>query len=58
MTIPVIGIPCGRAKSRGADQPQMTVPLSYLHALIGAGAAPIMIPLELPANALDSIAAH
>ena len=57
MAIPLIGVPCARDQStRWHQAPLMAVQESYLSALTGAGGAPLLIPLELPASALERIA--
>jgi len=56
MTQPVIGIPCARIELDANRPPVMGVQQTYIEALESAGAAPLLIPVGMPADALQALA--
>jgi putative glutamine amidotransferase len=57
MSIPIIGVTTSRVKNN-KGYPTLTVMEAYTSAVSKAGAAPVMIPLGLPAESLPSIVAR
>ncbi|MGC8827188.1 MAG: gamma-glutamyl-gamma-aminobutyrate hydrolase family protein, partial [Anaerolineae bacterium] len=56
MTHPVIGIPCARIELNANRPPVMSVQWTYIEALQRAGAAPLLVPVGLPEEALQALA--
>lgn len=54
MSLPLIGITTSRASNK-AGHPTLTVMEAYIQSVQQAGAAPLMIPLGLPEEQLDTI---